>query len=648
MRVDGVIAWLGGRSAAAVTFGAMVSASLLYRIALLSRLITEEITPFSFVPSPQAMVSLSQHLAVDALFAGACAAVVALAGRWVALLILVLAGLAAGAHFDLVFALHEGLSWEASTEGLGGNFGLLDIRSYATPAAILLGLAPLAVAATLRWHPPRWSGWRARALAAAVALMLVAGLPARFPDTLGLKGWQPKAPLRRLPLVYWLADTAAHFTRSRSPLELRAAALPPVTAEGVRIVDPEFGVRAAEPSGAPRPPVTGEFNVLMLVLESVSAARAFDEGPGGAWPIPMPFLHARAQEGLWLTDHRSTSNSSARSIFSILSGLYPRPSRQMYCTRPGLTWPSLATWLQPDDAFLVTPSRLQSYFPRSWLAASGLVEQHGFDELPPSAEGRPQWPSGRNELDAVDFFIARLARAQGSFLAVYYSYAPHYDYFDYGPAWQIAPAADSPSALPAPAGEAPPLHRYINNLRLLDTQIERIFRQLEADGRLARTLLLLVGDHGEAFGEHDGNWTHSRHSYEENLRTPAILWQPALIPPQRITAPTSHVDLAPTVMSALGRPLPPSATQGEDLLAGPGPLARTYTFSYGNEGTLTAVRRDRRKVQWRRSGNPPDQECRIFDLSGDPAEQSATSCPPDDPQADAILRFFGFQRALLR
>jgi len=344
----------------------------------------------------------------------------------------------------------------------------------------------------------------------------------------------------------------------------------------------------------------------------------------------MPFLARIASEGLHLNDHRSTSNSSARSIFSILSGLYPLPRREMFSTRPDLAIPSLAVWLKPADAFLVTPSRLQSYFPRSWLQNTGLRELHGFDELPPSAANRPQWPSGRNELDAVDFFLERLGAAQEPFLGVYYSYAPHYDYYDYGPAWRIADDVTKP------------LHRYINNLALLDAQIRRVFDRLRADGRLDRTAVLLVGDHGEAFGEHPGNRTHSRHSYEENLRTPAILWQPRLFRPSQVSSPSSHVDLAPTLMAALGRPIEQGRVQGEALSPGVTPK-RTYTFSYGAEDTLTALRWDRRKVQWRKAAGT----CVVFDLAADPLERAARPCPEEDAQVDAMLRFERFQRSML-
>jgi arylsulfatase A-like enzyme len=648
-----LIAFLGGRSAPIVTFGGMLLASLVYRAALICRLVTDEVTPFSFVPSPQALISLIQHLAADAGVALVGGALVYGAGRVNRRLGFVVAaaalwfwGVTAGAHYDMVFALHEGFGWQALTEGVGGNFGWVDLKSYATPAAVGLFLLPLTVAGLLRLHPVRFAPLRGKLVAGATVAMLLAAAPARFPDTLGLAGWQPKSALRLLPVTYLVTDALAHLMRSQSPLQQRAASLPAVKAEGARIVDGGFlvldlpGARTW-PTALKHTPAMlqerraeakTEWNVVVLILESVSDHRAFAAGPDGAWPVPMPFLSRLASEGLHLADHRSTANSSARSIFSILSGLYPMPRREMFSTRPDLSIPSLATWLSADEAFLVTPSRLQSYFPQSWLRNTGFSDLFGFDELPPSAAGRPQWPSGRNEIDAVDFFLGRLQSVKGRFLGVYYSFAPHYQYYDYGPDWQIAPDQDDP------------LHRYVNNLSLLDAQIKRIFDRLRSLDLLERTAVLVVGDHGEAFGEHEGNWTHSRHSFEENLHTPAILWQPRLFAPRRVEAPTSHVDLLPTLLKAVGREVSPLAVQGDVIPpVGDREPSRAFTFSYGNEDTLSSVRLDGRKVQWRRATDV----CRVFDLATDPQERAAIPCPSLDTQVDALLRFSGFQRALL-
>ena len=72
------------------------------------------------------------------------------------------------------------------------------------------------------------------------------------------------------------------------------------------------------------------------------------------------------------------------------------------------------------------------------------------------------------------------------------------------------------------------------------------------------TLVVLTGDHGEALGEH-GEMTHGLFAYEGTLRVPLIVYQPRLFAPRVVAAPVRHVDILPTILDALGAPLPAGA-----------------------------------------------------------------------------------------
>ena len=151
------LTWLAGRSPAAITFAALVASSWIYRAARIGRLVTEDVTPFSFLPTPQALISLVQHLAVDGAVAAALAGMVAGAhllgprlAASTAVGLLLLWGLAAGAHFDVVFALHEGFGWQGRVEWFGGNFGWRARRGCALRPAAGAGPAP----GPWRWQRP--------------------------------------------------------------------------------------------------------------------------------------------------------------------------------------------------------------------------------------------------------------------------------------------------------------------------------------------------------------------------------------------------------------------------------------------------------------------------------------------------------------
>jgi len=75
---------------------------------------------------------------------------------------------------------------------------------------------------------------------------------------------------------------------------------------------------------------------------------------------------------------------------------------------------------------------------------------------------------------------------------------------------------------------------------------------LQAENLLDKTLIVIAGDHGEAFGEHK-EFGHSRFCYEENLRTPLIFINPGLFPgPLRVKNRVNLIDIMPTLMELYG------------------------------------------------------------------------------------------------
>lgn len=66
---------------------------------------------------------------------------------------------------------------------------------------------------------------------------------------------------------------------------------------------------------------------------------------------------------------------------------------------------------------------------------------------------------------------------------------------------------------------------YRAELRYLDTHIKRLYEQLERDGILDQSVIVVVGDHGENIGEH-GLMDHQYCLYETLLHVPCIIRYP--------------------------------------------------------------------------------------------------------------------------
>jgi arylsulfatase A-like enzyme len=103
---------------------------------------------------------------------------------------------------------------------------------------------------------------------------------------------------------------------------------------------------------------------------------------------------------------------------------------------------------------------------------------------------------------------------------------------------------------------------YDGAARFADAEIAGLLSGLEARGLLRNAFLVYSADHGEGFLEH-GRLLHAGTVYRELTHVPLALRFPGTAP-ARIPQVVSLIDLAPTLLDALGIPRPPSF-QGRSL-----------------------------------------------------------------------------------
>ena len=171
-------------------------------------------------------------------------------------------------------------------------------------------------------------------------------------------------------------------------------------------------------------------------------------------------------------------------------------------------------------------------------------------------------------------------------------------------------------------------NRYLNAVHYTDRFIENLIRQYEALGLAERTVFVVVGDHGEAFGEHVPR-QHNAVPYEEALRVPLVIHQPGRWPEGRAaTGLRSQLDVTPTLTDLLGLRLDPASVHGTSLLE---PPERDQAFaSCLYTHTCGAVVESRYKFV-HHFGDRADE---LFDLDSDPAERM----PIHDPERALAMR----------
>lgn len=106
---------------------------------------------------------------------------------------------------------------------------------------------------------------------------------------------------------------------------------------------------------------------------------------------------------------------------------------------------------------------------------------------------------------------------------------------------------------------------YDGGIAYADDQLGLLLKALAGRGRLDNTLVVLVSDHGEAFGVH-GLIDHANALYYPLIHVPLIFRWPGHVPKGvRISRPISTKDIGATILALLHRPA--SGFPGESLAA---------------------------------------------------------------------------------
>lgn len=114
------------------------------------------------------------------------------------------------------------------------------------------------------------------------------------------------------------------------------------------------------------------------------------------------------------------------------------------------------------------------------------------------------------------------------------------------------------------------LGQYAGEVSYADSQLGRLLDAVDP----SRTLVAVLGDHGESLGEHGTWFDHGQDVFETSVHVPFALRWPGRIAPATIFAPVEGSDLAPTLLGLAGIPRP-STMRGRALhgVSGQGPTA---------------------------------------------------------------------------
>lgn len=117
-------------------------------------------------------------------------------------------------------------------------------------------------------------------------------------------------------------------------------------------------------------------------------------------------------------------------------------------------------------------------------------------------------------------------------------------------AWVHLYDAHAPYQPPEPFRSRFPDNLYAGAVAYADAQVGRLLAELERQQLLDRTIVVVMGDHGEGLGEH-GELTHGLFLYESVLQVPLIVRAPCTSSGSRVGTVVRTTDVMPTVLELL-------------------------------------------------------------------------------------------------
>jgi len=158
---------------------------------------------------------------------------------------------------------------------------------------------------------------------------------------------------------------------------------------------------------------------------------------------------------------------------------------------------------------------------------------------------------------------------------------------------------------------------YKGEVEYVDRCICELLDAIDRSLGLDETVVCLVSDHGEAFGEH-GYFRHPHEFHEEVSRIPILLRSPDR-DPKRIDTPASNVDVLPTLLSCVGARIPGDCS-GRNLLSERHDEGEYNVYGHtGDKSQGKAMVANRR---WKYILNRESGSETLYDLRNDPGEEN--------------------------
>jgi len=304
------------------------------------------------------------------------------------------------------------------------------------------------------------------------------------------------------------------------------------------------------------------YNVVVIVLEGVQYryTSLYQKKPE-----LTPKLAALAEAGVQFSNVRTSVTHTTKALFSLLTGRYPSVSQDIIEAVP----------VDKPYASLATVLKSQAHYRTAFFQSAkgnfecrpGLVHNLGFEKF---------W--ARDDLSDRQAYLGYLASDEFAMLKPIARWitAENRPFF----LTVLCSVTHDPYEIPERFGSVAqePVARYQQTIAYTDKFLAAFDAMLEKLDLVDNTIFCVIGDHGEAFGEHN-LFGHARIPFEEALRIVWVMRAGSLIQPGlKVTEAASSVDLTPTLLALLGFDVNKADFDGINVL-GSLPANRKLYFS---------------------------------------------------------------------
>ena len=347
-------------------------------------------------------------------------------------------------------------------------------------------------------------------------------------------------------------------------------------------------------------------NIVVILLEST---RAISTTPYNPKLQTTPFLDKLKDQSIFAERAYAVVPHTSKAITATLCGIEPFLSQPINEASPG----GLPTRCLPK--LLAEQGYRTAFFQSATEAFENrpqLVKNMGFSFFSPSEKMSAKGLEKANYFGPEDIVMLDpskkwLDAGEGPFLLTYLTVGPHHNY----------KAPRKRIGYKDFGTKVKHLNNYLNALRYVDYFTEQVIKTFKARGLYKNTIFVILGDHGEGFGEH-GRFQHDNVLYEEGLRIPMIIHDGRTQRSQRVKPLVNQLDVIPTVLKLAGFGFDASLFRGTDMTALPPTTDRTlYGYCWYTRRCMASITARDKVIH--HFGKHADE---VFDLRADPEEKT--------------------------